>query len=284
MKLERGILHVRTLASITLSLLVTVPRHFISYLFWRGFSGISASSGFISQGKASIHYVRYGRGVPVILLHGGLSHRLSWFAQVPTLVRRGYQPVLVSTRGHGRSSPGVGSHDYAQYARDVVAVMDGLGLDAAHLLGWSDGGNTALMFAIAHPDRVRRMVLVSANFHFLGQAIADGGNACKSPTVKRWIKRLWTGAGNAYPMLEKQIHEMWRSQPSLTETDLARIYPPTLVMTGEHDCIELSHSQALAGGLPNGKLVVIGGAGHAAPATHPGKVNALIINFLKDTD
>src|SRR6202161_1043017 len=100
--------------------------------------------GYIENDGARIWYSVYGSGAPVILLHGGLGHSGNWGYQVPTLVRSGYRAVLIDSRGHGRSTRDERPYSYELMASDVLAVMDALHLEKADVVGWGEGGCTAV--------------------------------------------------------------------------------------------------------------------------------------------
>ncbi len=257
--------------------LAKILQSIVRYLAWRMLGGVACKNGNIIHKSDTIYFSSYGEGEPLILLHGGLSRPLSWFAQMPVLVRHGFQLILISTRGHGRSTDN-GGHDYALYAADVVAVMAALKLASAHLAGWSDGANTVLEMALRWPDKIRRMVLISANYHYSGQRIMP-----TETSRHTWLKRFWTSSGSGFPHLQQQLCTLWNTQPVLSVGDLSRIASPALVITGPFDCIDLRHSQQMADALAQGRLAVIAGAGHAAPVTHADQVNTLMLNFLTET-
>src|SRR5215468_5254188 len=110
--------------------------------------------GTVEHDGARIWYATYGSGPPVILLHGGLGHSGNWGYQVPALVASGYRPVLIDSRGHGRSTRDARPFMYELMASDVLAVLDALDLEDAALVGWSDGACTALILAREAPARV----------------------------------------------------------------------------------------------------------------------------------
>jgi pimeloyl-ACP methyl ester carboxylesterase len=103
----------------------------------------------------------------MLLLHGGLSHPISWFSQVPVLATQGWQVILPATRGHVRSRTQHSIADCWVYADDVRRLCDNLSLNTTAIVGWSDGGNTGLHFAAHYPERLERLVLISANYHFM---------------------------------------------------------------------------------------------------------------------
>jgi pimeloyl-ACP methyl ester carboxylesterase len=105
------------------------------------------------------YYDEHGAGDPLLLMHGGLSSADDLEMQTPALAER-YRVILPERRAHGRTAD-VDEHiTYDLMADDTVAFMEALGTGPAHLVGWSDGGNVALLVAIKRPDLVRKVVTV----------------------------------------------------------------------------------------------------------------------------
>lgn len=255
------------------------------YLIWKLSTTTQTEKGNIDYRDAHIHYVTYGRGEPVLLLHGGLSNKLSWFSQIPWLVASGRRVVLIDTRGHGDSTPGNSKLSYQIFAEDTLQVLDRLGIQRTDIVGWSDGGIIALLLGLEAPQRVGRIVAVSANFNPTGlipeaHRIQDGTLDLSPKKLTDWLRSWWSGAGGRHAVLEAEIKELWQTAPQLVHSDLRAINAPTLVIAGENDIIALSHSRELAQKLANGKLEIVTGAGHAAPITHARQVNQLIASFL----
>lgn len=254
----------------------------LNYLIWKYSTAAPTETGNIVYQGAHIHYVSYGRGDPVLLLHGGLSNKLSWFSQIPWLVASGRRVVLIDTRGHGDSTPGHSKLSYRIFADDTLLVLDRLGIQRTDIVGWSDGGIIALLLGLEAPQRVGRIVAISANFHPSG-LIPDVNQAqhrLSSNSISNLLRSWWSGAGERHAALEAEIKELWRTAPQLKHSDLTAIAAPTLVITGENDIIDLRHSSELAQILANGKIEIIPGAGHAAPVTHAQQINQLIASFL----
>ena len=88
----------------------------LNYLTWKCSTTTQIETGYIVYRRAHIHYASYGQGDPVLLLHGGLSNKLSWFSQIPWLVASGRRVVLINTRGHGDSTPGNSKLSYPVFA------------------------------------------------------------------------------------------------------------------------------------------------------------------------
>jgi pimeloyl-ACP methyl ester carboxylesterase len=257
-----------------------VASDFIRYAIWRLTTRTTFINGFVRANDADIHFVSYGSGPAVLLLHGGLSNRLSWFAQLPWLVEAGRRVVVPDTRGHGQSGLGNGELSYRLLATDAIAVLDKLGIARTDIVGWSDGGNTALLLGLYWPRRVRRIVAISANFNPAGLTPEVHHETYESSRgLAYWFRRWWTGAGEHLKALEKRIKRMWRKWPKLQAVDLKRITAPTLVIVGERDVVSVAHARQMAKELGNGSLATIPG-GHSTPVTQSRRVNHLIAAFL----
>ncbi|MGZ5076247.1 MAG: alpha/beta fold hydrolase [Methylobacter sp.] len=257
----------------------------LNYLIWKCTTTASSESGNIVYQGAHIHYVSYGRGDPVLLLHGGLSNKLSWFSQIPWLVDSGRRVVLIDTRGHGDSTAGSSKLSYSIFAEDTLLVLDRLGIGRTDIVGWSDGGIIALLLGLEAPQRVRRIVAISANFEPSGvipdaDRPHDEARNSVFDKIIAWLSSRWSGAGERHAVLEAEIKELWRTAPQWDHADLQVITAPTLVITGENDIIDLRHSSELAQMLANGRIEIVADAGHAAPVTHARQINELIASFL----
>lgn len=254
----------------------------LNYLIWKYTTTTQIETGNIVYRGAHIHYDSYGHGDPVLLLHGGLSNKLSWFSQLPWLVASGRRVVLIDTRGHGNSTPGDSKLSYQIFAEDTLRVLDRLGIQRTDVIGWSDGGIIALLLGLEAPQRIGRIVAISANFQPSG-VIPEAQDEPRTISLNKITDRLrswWSGAGERHAVLEAEIKELWRTAPQLGHSDLQAITAPTLVITGENDIIDLRHSSELAQMLANGKLEIVPDAGHAAPVTHARQINQLISSFL----
>ena len=262
--------------------LIPLSSHFFRYLWWQLTTDIPVRSGVVISDNTAIHYQAYGQGQPVLLLHGGLSNKLSWFSQLPALADCGYQLILVDSRGHGLSALGQGELSYRLLASDALAVLDQLQIDRTDIVGWSDGANTALLMAELWPQRVARIVSISGNYDPSGLTpLAQRENLELSTGLKYWLYRLWTGAGAKLSELEKRLKKLWRNGPRFSASDLQRITAPVLIIVGDHDIITLEHTELMAKLLPDSTLKIIHNGGHATLMTHPEQVNSLLREFLK---
>ena len=221
----------------------------------------------------SLHYIKKGSGDPLLLLHGNgestdyFVHQMDEFAQYFTV-------YAVDTRGHGQSPRGTAPFTISQFADDLLGFLDGQGLESPHILGFSDGGNIALTFALRHPDRVGRLVLNGANLDpsgvkpsvqipiVLGYQIASRF-AGRSPQAKR----------------HAEILGLMVEEPHILPEALETLETPTLVIVGTRDMIRASHSRLIAQRLPNSRLALVPGD-HFIAAKNPEAFNRTVADFL----
>lgn len=259
----------------------SITSNIVRFLQWRLTSDIAVASGDVVSRQTKIHYTVYGEGTPILLLHGGLSNKLSWFSQLPELSNCGYQLILLDSRGHGRS--GLGNHElsYRLLAEDAIAVLDRLKIQQVDLLGWSDGANTALLMASDWPERINKIVAISGNYHPQGLTKqARQENLEKTTGIKYWLYRVWTGAEENFHELEKRLKTLWKTGPVVSDAALAKIKSPTLLIVGERDVVMVEHAQDMAKKLPNSTLYIVRHGGHSSLITDAAEVNSQIEKFL----
>lgn len=232
----------------------------------------------------SIHYATYGRGSPVILLHGGLANADYWGKQIAALMLR-HRVIVMDSRGHGRSTRDARPYGYDLMADDVVAVMDVLKVRKADIVGWSDGAILGLDLAMRHPDRVGRIFAFAANTVTSG-VIED---VEKNPTFAAFIERArreyesYSATPKDYDAFLEQISKMWASEPNWTDAQLKTIKAPVLIVDGDHDeAIKREHTEYIAATIPGAGLLILPNTSHFAFLQDPALFNFAILHFLGD--
>ena len=222
----------------------------------------------------SLYYEKRGAGEPLVLLHGN-GEDGSYFLHQMEAFSREFLVYALDTRGHGRSPRGSAPFTISQFAEDLLAFLDEQGLKRVNLLGFSDGGNIALTFALRHPERVRRLVLNGANLTprgvkawvqlpiVLGYQIAS---RLKSPKART----------NA-EMLGLMVHE-----PQIPPSELAGLMMPVLVIAGTRDMIREDHTRLMAREIPGARLALIPGT-HFIARRNPAAFNRAVWSFFQET-
>ena len=243
---------------------------------------VAALERHVEHDGARIWYATFGTGPPVVLLHGGLGHSGNWGYQVPALVAAGYRVVLIDSRGHGRSTRDGRPYKYELMADDVLAVMDALALDRAHLVGWSDGACIALILAMRTPERVAGVFFFGCNMDPSGTKEFEF-----TPIVRRCFARhakdyaRLSATPDKFEAFTDAVGEMMRTEPNYSAEQLAGIGVPVAIVRSEHDeFIEPEHPEYLARTIPSAELVTLQGVSHFAPLQKPGQFNEALLAFL----
>jgi pimeloyl-ACP methyl ester carboxylesterase len=245
----------------------------------------SLEQGYVANDGARIWYATCGSGSPVVMLHGGLGHSGNWAYQVPALTQAGYQVVLIDSRGHGRSTRDERPYSYELMASDVLAVLDGLHLERAAMVGWSDGACTALVLAMQAAARTAGVFYFACNMDPSGVKDIDEHN----PLLQRCFHRhaedyaRLSATPDQFAEFTEAVGLMQRTQPNASTEQLAQIRVPVAIVQAEYDeFIKPEHAEYLARSIPNAQLELLPGVSHFAPLQRPDQFNRAMIGFLNE--
>jgi pimeloyl-ACP methyl ester carboxylesterase len=210
-----------------------------------------------------LFYEVHGTGRPLILLHGGLGTGEMFGPVLPQLTAR-HQVVAVDLQGHGRTADIDRPIDVRLMAGDIAALIDHLGLDKPDVVGYSLGGGVALQTAVQYPDKVRRLVVVSANIRpdaidpairaQQGQVNAAAAEFMKDTPMYKVYQQV-APRPQDFPRLLTKIGESMAKPFDFTE-DVRSLKVPTLIVAADADMAPPSHYvevfKLLDGGLRDG--------------------------------
>lgn len=225
---------------------------------------------FLRVGDIRLRYRIDGGSPPVLVIGGHMQPLDSWALQVREM-KQHFRVVRFDNRGTGLSDAPPGPYSMEQMAGDAVALLDHLRIRRAHVVGVSMGGMIAQHLALLHPERVKRMVLISTNAGFARPEFRSLMRwLARSPAAYRWPLRGFLGQLGA--IAEHDTRER-----------LGEIRAPTLVMVGQDDPLTPVHyAEELAGGIPGAELAVMPGTTHLMILQKWREVNRRIIGFLND--
>lgn len=222
-----------------------------------------------------MYYESAGAGTALLVI-GGTSQTIDDIRPLIEELARSFRVIAMENRGAGRTSTPRGPYSIDQMADDVLALMDSLQVERAHALGISMGGRIALSLALARPERVGRLALVSTSARTASRALRA---------------RLWTGMmlnqvrgrpGPSGQPQHAQRAQFWASTLFNCADRLPRVEQPAIVVHGRTDVVvPLELGVELDRGLPNSRMVVLEG-GHRI-AVDPGDreaVCAAVVPFL----
>ena len=222
----------------------------------------------------NINYIDKGNGEPLILLHGN-GETCNYFAGQIDVFAQYFHVYALDTRGHGKTPRGTAPFTIRQFAEDLLAFLDAQGLGRVHLLGFSDGGNTAMIFAMRHPERVNRLILCGANLDARGV----------KPSVQLPIELGYRFAKlfarrSAEARQHAELLGLMVNDPAVRPEELAGIQAPTLVVAGTRDMIKEKHTRLIAASIPNARLVILEGD-HFMANKRPEPFNEAVLDFLR---
>ncbi len=243
--------------------------------------------GYVQIGDLNTWYEEQGAGDSLVLFHGGLSTNETWAAQIPDFAAH-FRVVAPERRGHGHTPDREGPLSFDLMAEDMIGFLETVVGGPAHIVGWSDGGIVGLIVAMARPDLVRKLVVISANFDTSG-VVPEAMEGMASTTADSDDLAMFRTSFEAaspdgpehWPVVFAKFQTMVTTQPNLTVEQLARISAPTLVLAGDDDMITVDHSAALYRAIPNSELALVPGTSHALVMEKPDLVNRLVIDFLE---
>jgi pimeloyl-ACP methyl ester carboxylesterase len=251
-----------------------------------------------------LHFSEAGAGAPVVLLHGFPLHSEIWRAQRAGLADR-WRVITPDLRGHGNSPAPEGAYSMEAMARDVLALVDALGIRKAVLMGHSMGGYVTLAAAKIAPERFLALGLVASQaaadteearqgrFKMVEKVAAEGS----APVEAAMIPRLFAPESGAGKNIVEEVRQMILKTPPAgiigalqgmaarenSEAVLAKMEVPILILAGQHDqIIPLTKSQALAAAVPEATLAIIEKAGHMPMLEEPARTTAAIGEFLQE--
>jgi pimeloyl-ACP methyl ester carboxylesterase len=250
----------------------------------------------VDCGSLAIGCIDDGDGVPLVLVHGAESDRTQ-FAALRAHLGPGIRAISYDQRDTGVTVSPPTPYTVADLADDVVRLLDGLGIDVAHVLGTSFGGMIAQHLALAHPDRLAGLVLVATtpSGNLRSPAAARLGTLSDDERRAAMTDLLFTPEGRATdPVLRdrgrrvlttRTPEQQARRMAVLADHDvlhrLGEIRVPTLVVHGSDDAlIEPDAARALVAGIPGAQLAWIEGGRHGIATEFPARVAALVRSFL----
>ena len=253
---------------------------------------------------ARIHYDRRGAGLPLILLHAGVADSRMWEPQVDAFAKH-FDVVAPDMRGYGKSE--IPEVEWAP-RDDVLGLMDHLGLKPAHVLGCSIGGAAALDFALDHPERVSKLILVGPGVGGHQEdprheaLFAEVMAAEETKAVERineaemhlWLDGPYRPKGYVreplrslfLDMNERGLRVDWSKSPTRkldppAALRVREVTARTLVIVGDSDLEPVREvCDLLVSSIPGARKIVIGDAAHLPNLEHPEEFNRAVLDFL----
>ncbi len=253
-----------------------------------------------------VYYEVEGEGEWAVFVHGGGGTHLSWWQQVHAL-RDCYRCLTYDTRGSGQTG---GTANAASGDRELIGLMDHLGIERAFLNGWSAGGSAVSRVSQHHPDRVHALVMTCCVFGFQTAALARWAgemlerfaagatiaDRVRPPDVARddpeshFLNEMLGRLNAAVRPLDAEGYadrfgDAYRAMRDAPPVDYAGFRVPSLFVVGEHDELQLPWLvRSTAEAVPGAAIVEIPSSGHGPPCEKPGIYNSILMAFMGHHD
>lgn len=237
---------------------------------------------FISINGAKQYFEIYGQGTPLLLIHGNGGNIGYMKPQIEFFAKK-FKVIVMDCRGRGKSELGKDSLTYKQITKDIVGILDYLKLDSTYVVGRSDGGIIALLMAIHHPEKVKKIVSFAANL--------TPDTLALYPSSYNEVKR---DRRLADEMLAKkdstqnwkviqQRNRMMEFQPQISANDLKKIKCPALVMSTDRDVIHEEHTVYIYKNIVKANMCILTGENHYVTKNNPDLFNRTVQKYLEET-
>lgn len=230
---------------------------------------------------AKIYYEEYGKGEPLLLIHGNSGNIQSMGNQIDYFKTK-YRVIIADNRGQGKSEMKTDSLTYTQITKDWEGLVNYLKLDSLSIVGWSDGGIVGLEMAISGESKIKKLVAMGANLRPDSTAVNPWAVEEFLQSKKIINSKIQEKDTTANWNLQKQLLGLMGDQPNIPIEDLSKIKAKVLIIAGDEDIIRSKHSLEMYENIPKAQLCIMPGETHFAPASNPELFNEIVNRFLSE--
>ncbi|CAM1371782.1 alpha/beta fold hydrolase [Tenacibaculum xiamenense] len=220
-------------------------------------------SGYLKIGNHQIYYETYGKGEPLLLLHGYTQSSIAWHSYVDEYLDK-YKVYLVDLRGHGKSSTLTEKFSVKSASEDVLKLLEHLNIKKIKGIGLSFGGDVLLQLSCLKPELIKSMVIIGANGDWNSQDFPNMLNTFNYENVEKfqWIYDYHNGGDE---QIKKILDELANYKIKLTKSEITAIKTKTLLVLGDKaEQISIESVTTLHKNLKDSQLWVVPNTGHYA--------------------
>ncbi|WP_428230635.1 alpha/beta fold hydrolase [Flavobacterium sp.] len=241
----------------------------------------TAVGKFAEINGAKIYYEEYGKGEPLLLIHGNGGSIESMGNQIDYFKSK-YRVIVADSRGQGKSELKTDSLTYVQITKDTEELVNKLKLDSISIIGWSDGGIVGLQMGVSGKSKIKKIVAMGANLRPDATAVNSWATNDVQNIRKMIVSKIKEKDTSENWDLQKQLAGLLIYQPSILTKDLSKIKAKVLVIAGDRDVIRNEHTVEIFENIPKAQLCIMPGETHFAPASSPEVFNAIANKFLSE--
>jgi pimeloyl-ACP methyl ester carboxylesterase len=220
-------------------------------------------SGYSDVNGIKMYYEIHGNdGEYLVLIHGGGSTIETSFERIIPFLEKNYKVIAMELQGHGHTNDRSSSESFEQDADDVFALLQNLNISKATVMGFSNGGNTAIQIAIRHPEIINKLILASTFYKREGlvPGFFEGMKKATLDVMPELLKeaflKLNPDSTKLLTMFNKDKERMLQFK-NWKDEDIELINIPTLIINGDHDVILCSHAVEMSKLIKNSRLMIL---------------------------
>lgn len=232
--------------------------------------------GYAPVNGLNLYYEIHGEGKPLVMIHGGGSTIETSFGYILPMLARKYKVIAAEMQAHGHTKDRDMPESFQKDAADVAELLRYLKIDKAAILGFSNGGQTALQLGISYAELINKLIVISAFYKREG-AVKGFFDGFPQATIKEmplpyheaYLKIEGNDQIGLQRMFEQDKNRMMNFQ-DWTDAEIASIKAPALIIAGDKDIVTPEHTAEMAAKISNARLLIV-------PGTHGsfiGEINA----------
>jgi pimeloyl-ACP methyl ester carboxylesterase len=218
----------------------------------------------------------YGSGEPLLMIHGNGGSVKAFSRNIPELAKH-FRVIVADSRSQGKSLDPDHPITFEMMADDFSDLLDAMHIKSAYVVGWSDGGINALLLAIRHPEKVKKLVSTGAN-------LWPDADAFRAGLWEKWNADFKADRDKEPKTAkEKNARKLFMldwEQPHISLAALHKIQCPCLIVCGDHDLISIPHTALIYQNIPHANLWVVPNSGHGTLVEHADEFDSKCEEFF----
>ena len=240
------------------------------------FGNNRALGKYIDHRGFKMYYETYGSGEPLLMIHGNGGSISNFENQIPYFSKK-YKVIVADSRAQGKSVDASDSLSYEMMADDLNGLLDTLKIDSCYVIGWSDGGIEALLLAMRHPHKVKKLASTGANLWPDSSVV---GGVMYDEALK-YYNSLQKEVQTDKVKNDTKLARIIAFKPHISANQLSTISCPALIIGGDHDIILPQHTLFIFQSIPNSFLCIVPNSGHGTLIEHKDLFNKVVDDFFK---